>query len=112
VGKIIYVKSERMGRGNKELGKLLMRNFLYALARAEEKPSMVFMVNDGVRLACEGSDSLDDLGILVDAGVPVASCGTCLDFLRLKDSLRVGGVGRMDDLVAAMLSDAQVVTVS
>jgi selenium metabolism protein YedF len=112
MGKVIFVKSQRMGRGNKELGILLMRNFLYAIARAEVKPSVVYLVNDGVRLACAGSESIDDLGILVESGVPVYSCGTCLDFLELKDSLRIGGVGRMDDLVAAMLSKNQVVTVS
>lgn len=112
MGKVIFMKSDRMGRANEDLGRVLLKNFLYSLARAEKKPDAIYMVNGGVKLACEGSQSIDDLFVLVEAGVEVYSCGTCLDYLGLKDSLRVGGVGRMDGLVAAMMDADDVVTLS
>jgi intracellular sulfur oxidation DsrE/DsrF family protein len=69
-------------------------------------------MNEGVRLVCEGSDSLDDLRILTEKGVAVKACGTCLDFLGLKDRLAVGDVGAMPDSVAALLGADDVVTIA
>ena len=82
-----------------------MKNFLYSLARNAEKPAAVMLMNEGVRLACTGSDSLDDLELLAESGVAVKVCGTCLDFLGSKDELAVGEVGTMPDSVAALVAD-------
>jgi len=111
VAKRVLFLSDRIGRGDDELGRVLMRNFLYSLARNEELPKAVVFMNEGVRLACEGSDSLDDLRLLAENGVAVKACGTCLDFLGLMDSLKVGEVGTMPDSVAALLGADDVVTV-
>lgn len=111
MGKIVLIESETIGTGD-ELGRVLMKNFLYSLARCETKPSLVFLLNGGVRLACNGSESIDDLFMLVEDGVPVYACGTCLDYLRLKDSLKVGGVGKMPDLVEWMMDDGGVITIA
>lgn len=112
MGKVVIIESDRMGRENDELGRILMRNFLYSLARAGVKPRMVFLVNNGVKLACEGSESIDDLFLLVEDGVPVYACGTCLDYLGLKELLKVGGVGTMADLVTQVLEAGDVITVA
>jgi intracellular sulfur oxidation DsrE/DsrF family protein len=113
VGKVIFIVADRIGGGsNPELGGKLMRNFIYSLARNEAaRPSLVLFMNEGVKLVCEGSDSLDDLALLVDAGVGVKACGTCLDYLGLKDAVRVGEVGTMPDSVAALMDSSDVVTV-
>ena len=105
MGKRVLIVTDRIGRANDELGGVLMKNFLYALARNEDPPAAVMLMNEGVRLACTGSASLDDLVLLVENGVKVSSCGTCLDFLGLKDALEVGGVGIMADAVAALVAD-------
>lgn len=100
----VFITSDRIGHGNDELGGVLMKNFLYTLARNPELPTMVILMNAGVRLACEGSSSLDDLALLAEKGVPVRACGTCLDFLGVKDRLRVGVVGTMPDSVATLIA--------
>jgi len=105
VGKRVFIVSDRIGRGDDELGALLMKNFLYSLARNEERPTAVMLMNGGVRLACTGSKSLDDLKLLAENGVTVKACGTCLDFLGLMDELAVGSVGAMPDSVAALVAD-------
>jgi intracellular sulfur oxidation DsrE/DsrF family protein len=89
-----------------------MGNFLHSLARAEDRPSAVMLANEAVRLTCEGSHVLEDLQMLEEAGVMVRSCGTCLEVLGLTDDVRVGGVGAMDDMVAAVLGDDEVVTIA
>jgi selenium metabolism protein YedF len=105
MAKRVFIITDRIGRGSDELGRVLMKSFLYSLARNAEVPGVVVLMNEGVRLACEGSDSLDDLKLLAEAGVAVKACGTCLDFLGLKDSLVVGEVGTMPDSVAGLLAD-------
>ena len=98
----ILIASDKLGHGEDELGALLMKNFIYSLARSHDGLERVLFMNSGVTLACEGSASLDDLRILLDDGVAVRSCGTCLDFLGLKESLTVGEVGTMPDAAAAL----------
>lgn len=112
MAKRILVLSDRMGSGDDGLGALLMRNFLYSLAREESAPVAVMLANSGVRLACAGSDSIDNLRLLVEKGVAVRACGTCLDHLGLKDSLEVGEVGTMPDLVAAVCGADDIVTIA
>lgn len=101
----VFITTDRIGRTNDELGHSLMKNFLYSLARNPERPKAVMLMNEGVRLACAGSASLDDLALLAENGVPVKACGTCLDFLGIKDELVVGEVGTMPDAVAALIAD-------
>ena len=111
MAKRIFITTDKIGRDNAELGAILMKNFLYSVARNENAPKAIMLMNEGVRLACIGSTSLDDLRILAENGVPVKACGTCLDFLGLKDELAVGEVGTMPDSVAALLGDATVLTI-
>ena len=111
MAKRVFIVTDRIGRGDDELGRVLMKNFLYSLARNAEKPASVMLMNEGVRLACAGSSSLDDLALLVESEVAVKVCGTCLDFLGLKDDLAVGEVGTMPDSVAALVS-SEVLTIA
>lgn len=112
MAKRILITTDKIGRDNAELGSILMKNFLYSLARNEERPRAVMLMNEGVRLACNGSASLDDLRILREFGVAVKACGTCLDFLGLKDELAVGEVGAMPDSVAALVADPDILTIA
>lgn len=112
MGKRVLITTDRIGRGDDELGRLLMRNFCYSLARDEQRPSAVMLMNGGVRLACEGSEVLDDLSLLVENGVAVKVCGTCLDYLKLSDSLSVGEVGTMPGAVECLLGPDDIVTIA
>jgi selenium metabolism protein YedF len=105
MAKRVFIVTDKIGRDNDELGAVLMKNFLYSLARNEERPKAVMLMNAAVRLACNGSSSVDDLTLLAENGVAVKACGTCLDFLGLKDELAVGEVGTMPDSVAALMAD-------
>jgi len=112
MAKTFWFVSETLGTGDEGLGRLLMRNFIYSLARGESRPERLMFMNGGVRLACEGSESLDDIRALVDAGTIVKSCGTCLDFLGLKEQLAVGEIGDMAGSAGVLSGSADVVTVA
>lgn len=111
MGKVVFINSDRLGEGDAELGAKLMGSFLYSLARAEVKPAVLVFMNAGVRLTCEGSSALDDIRLLAEDGVGVYSCGTCLDWPGLRESLAVGDVGTMNDSVAMMMASDDVVSV-
>lgn len=112
MAKRVLITTDRIGRGDEELGRLLMRNFCYSLARNDDRPAAVMLMNGGVRLACEGSEVLDDLGLLIENGVAVKVCGTCLDYLELTDSLVVGDAGTMVEAVGALLGADDIVTIA
>lgn len=104
---LIYVNSETLGTGSDELGKILMRNFLLTLKTDESlKIKSIFLVNGGVKLACEGSHVLDVLKEFAAAGAKIFSCGTCLDYFGIKEKLAVGEPGNMK-LLCSALADAK-----
>lgn len=99
---VIVVSSDKMGSGNDELGKVLMKGFLFAATQLEELPRSILFYNGGATLTSEGSDSLDDLKELEAQGVEIMTCGTCLDYYGLKDKLCVGTVTNMYSIVETM----------
>lgn len=101
-GYVVAVGSDEMGIGDSVLGKKLIGSFLYALAEQDEMPRMILFYNAGVRLTVEGSASLEDLRALQSAGVEILSCGLCLDFYGVKETLAVGSVTNMYRIVEIM----------
>lgn len=99
---VAVIDSDTMGRGNEELGKILMKGFIFALSKLEALPKTVLFYNGGARLTCEGSESLEDLKSMEEQGVEIFTCGTCLDFYGLKDKLAVGSVTNMYTIVEKM----------
>ena len=58
---IVVVPSDQMGRGEPELGGVLLRAFFHALTEMEEDlPQAIVLYNSGVRLAVQGSPIVDD----------------------------------------------------
>jgi selenium metabolism protein YedF len=102
--KVILIQSEGLGRGEEQLGKLLMANFLRLLGESEKKPGTLVFWNTGVRLVCEGSPVLDHLTRLEQQGVEMLACTTCLEYLDLKNKLKIGQPTTMVKSIQSMLS--------
>jgi selenium metabolism protein YedF len=106
---LLVVSSDVMGRGEEELGSVLMRGFFHALGEVAPRPQTIILFNSGVRLACEGSPILDDLCSLEAEGTEVLVCGTCLNYLDLAAKLAAGQVSNMYDIAEKMLSAGKIV---
>ncbi|MDR7869805.1 MAG: sulfurtransferase-like selenium metabolism protein YedF [Tissierellaceae bacterium] len=91
----IGFSSNKMGSGNDDLGRILIKSFIYTVTETAPYPKTLVFYNNGVKLTCDGSPVLDDLKKIEEQGVEIISCGTCLDFLNLKDKLKVGTVSNM-----------------
>jgi selenium metabolism protein YedF len=96
---VIYCGSDRMGSGDDDLGRVLLKNFLMTQLEIDPLPAAILFVNSGVHLVCAGSEVLDTLQALETAGVDIASCGLCLDFYQKKEMLKVGRITNMLDIV-------------
>jgi selenium metabolism protein YedF len=91
----ILITNRYFGQGDEELGRILMRSFLYTLTELNGRVKNIIFMNSGVFLTTEGSEVLEILQGLSQEGVEILSCGTCLDFYGLKDKLAVGEITNM-----------------
>lgn len=106
---VVAVGSAVMGNGDDQLGAVLMKGFLYALSQMDRLPDTILFYNGGARLTTEGSQSLEDLRNLEAQGVKIRTCGTCLDFYRLKEKLQVGEVTNMYEIAETLAAAGKVI---
>ncbi len=99
---LVMITSDRMGQGDDELGRALMRNFIFTLKEMGSDLWRILILNAGVKLAVEGSESLDDLCELERSGVIVMVCGTCLNHYGILEKKRVGETTNMLDIVTGL----------
>jgi hypothetical protein len=105
----LYLNSDTMGNGqDRELGQKLLVLFLEKLAASTVAVDMIGCVNGGVFLTTCDGPGLESLRLLQGRGARIASCGTCLDHLGLRDSLKIGEVGAMDITVQMMATSDKV----
>jgi selenium metabolism protein YedF len=108
---VVFIDTDSLGRGSEELGRILMRSFLQTLEQSEFHPQKVILINGGVKLACEGSEVLEDLQELSVKGTEILSCGTCLDFFAIKKKLAIGRVSNMYEILNALARAGKVIKI-
>ena len=99
---VVVISSDTMGNGDDELGRILMKGFIFALTQQDELPSTVLLYNGGAKLSCEDAPTLEDLKSLEAQGVEIMTCGTCLNHYGLTEKLQVGSVTNMYAIVEKM----------
>lgn len=99
---VVAIGAGTMGSGDDELGRVLMKGFVFALTQLDRLPDTVLLYNSGATLSVKGSASLNDLIALEQAGVKIMTCGTCLNHFGIADELGVGGVTNMYQIVEEM----------
>ena len=106
---VVAIASDKMGEGAEELGKTLLKAFVFSLTQQEKLPKTILFYNGGAHLTCEGSPMLEDLRALEAEGVEILTCGTCLNFYGLTEKLAVGGVTNMYVIAEKLLHAGNVV---
>ncbi|MBR8701246.1 hypothetical protein IX317_000694 [Fusobacterium sp. DD29] len=106
---VVVISSLHMGNGDPELGKILIKGFIYTLSEMDFLPKTILLYNEGVKLAVEGSESLNDLLTLEARGVEILSCGTCLNFYGLTDKLKAGTVTNMYTIAERQMKSTKVI---
>ncbi len=107
----VFITSDKLGEGEPELGGILMKAFLNTIGDSQPLPLEVIFMNNGVKLACEGSEVLDSLNALVEKGVKIYVCGTCLNYLDILEQKKIGEVVGMFDIVNLLIGAPKVIKI-
>ena len=98
---IVVINKDQMGHGSEELGKRLIKAYLYALGEQEVLPKkIIFYNNGGVLVDKTRSHVIEELKTLEDAGVEIVCCGACIDYHKI--DLAVGNPTNMYFIVEDM----------
>ena len=106
---VVSIGSDKMGEGEDELGKILIKGFISALTEAETLPKTVLLYNKGVLLASTFEDTVKDLKVLEERGVEILSCGTCANFYHVQDQIKVGTLTNMYTILERQMKAAKVI---
>ena len=108
----VLIGTDRLGTGDDTLGQKLVFNFIDTLKEMGPDLWRVVLLNNGVKLAVEGSDNLPALERLENEGVLILVCGTCLNYFGLFEKKRVGETTNMLDIVTIMQVADKVITIT
>lgn len=108
-GFIVIFDSNIMGTGNSDLGKLLIKGFLTALSEHDEKPTEIICYNSGVLLAENNTETANYLKKILEMGVRVKLCGTCLDFYGIQNNIAVGEITNMFYILQKLTSNCRII---
>lgn len=102
--------TKQLGTGDEQLGRLLMKSYLQSLSEAETVPTQLLFFNRGAFLTNQAANTLADLQQLAEKGTTIQTCGACLDFYHLTDTLAIGSITNMYEIVETMNQAAKVIT--
>ena len=110
-GMVVVIGRDTMGEGAEELGKILIKGFIYSLTALSEPPASVLFLNSGARLTSEGANTVEDIKRLEQQGTEILTCGTCVNYYGLQDSLAVGAITDMYGITEKMASAGTVINI-
>jgi len=108
---VVLVTSDTLGRGDDDLGRALMLNFLRTLNEMGPELWRLIFVNSGIKLTIENSPVIETLASLEEEGITILVCGTCLTHFGLLEKKKVGETTNMLDVVTAMQASDSVITI-
>ncbi len=108
---VLFIATDEMGKGSRELGTMLMRNFIYTLTKRDQLPAAIIFMNSGVKLSIADSPVIEELEYLEQNGVQILVCGTCLDYYELKEKHKAGLVSNMYDIADLLLGADRVISI-
>ena len=108
---VLVLAAATLGRGDDELGALLIVNFLRTVAFRDQVPATVVCYNAGVKLAEQGSPAVPMLEALAQKGADIVLCGTCVNYFQLSERLAVGRVSNMQEIVEALMEAGRTIYV-
>lgn len=107
---VILIRQAGLGHGDPQLGSILLINFLELLSERPQLPRYIVLLNEGVTLAQEGSNAIEQLMKIQGRGVEIIACQTSVEYFALEDKICVGEIGNMQRIQDILLSH-QVLTI-
>ena len=108
---VVLITADSMGRGAEDLGRLLIKGFIFSLAQLNPPPQALIFLNSGARLTTEGANTVPDLKTLEEKGVGIYTCGTCANYYKLTESLAAGSIVDMAAITKLLSHAGSVITI-
>jgi len=99
---LLMISSQKIGKGDDDLGRKLMINFVKTLKEMGQDLWRIVFVNHGVKFSTKDSAILEELTDLEASGVNILVCGACLTHLGLLEQKLLGQTTNMLDIVTSM----------
>ncbi|MCK5695550.1 MAG: sulfurtransferase-like selenium metabolism protein YedF [Desulfobacula sp.] len=99
---LVILSSQQIGKGDGELGRKLMINFVKTLKEMGNDLWCLVLLNHGVKFSTKDSEILEELKELEQTGVDILVCGACLTHLDLMGKKLIGETTNMLDVVTSM----------
>jgi selenium metabolism protein YedF len=109
--KVILVSSDKLGEGDEKLGESVLETFFTLLKQRDELPHAIFCMNRGVLTLTNDSFVSVHLKELMEKGVHVLACKTCVDYYEIEDKLQAGTVSSMGHFIE-LASQYEIITIS
>ena len=106
----VLITNQFIGGEDKELGDVLMKAYLSALGQGGALPSVIVLMNSGVKLALAGASSCEHLEVLASKGVKILVCGTCLKHFDMLGSIGAGQISNMFEISEYLSATGHVVS--
>lgn len=106
---VVVISEDRMGRGNDELGYVLIRGFIHTLLELYTLPDTLIFYNTGVKLITDDSEVIEDLKEMESRGIELLVCGTCTNYFEITDKVSTGTISNMYDIASKMTEAARLV---
>lgn len=110
-GVVVAIGRDTMGEGSQELGKILLKSFIYSLRELTPPPTHILFFNSGAFLTSSDSNSLEDLKAMADQGTEILTCGTCTNYYGITEKLGVGEVTNMYGIVTTMAGAKRLINI-
>lgn len=110
-GLVVAIGRDTMGEGSPELGRILLKSFIYSLTELTPPPSHILFFNSGAYLTSSDSNSLDDLKAMADKGTIIQTCGACTNYYELTEKLGVGEITNMYGIVTTMAGAKRLINI-
>lgn len=79
-----------------------MKAFFDTMIVTGQLPQMIFLMNTAVKLSTIDEEFISILKKVEQMGTEIFTCGTCLKYYNLEDSLKVGYRGTTNHFVEGM----------
>lgn len=108
---VVAISKNAMGEGSEELGKILIKGFIYSLTELATPPYGLAFFNSGAYLTSEGANTIEDLAKLAAKGTKILTCGTCINYYNLQDKLAVGEIANMFGITELLTTATSVINI-
>ena len=108
-GSLVYLFDSDFIGTNRDLGKVLVNGFLNAIPSLPKRRSTIILISNGVKLATSGSYVLDTLKQFEQTEISILICGTCLDFFKIRDKVKVGTISNALEIMETLTTATKIV---